>query len=554
MMSEVLTSNLDVWTSALLTKSGAGRGSNGLQEAYGIKKLRELVLELAVRGKLVPQDPNDEPASVLLERIATTKARLIEERATKNQQPLPEIEEDNRPFTLPSGWEWERLGNLFDIQDSRRIPVNSAERASRDGPYPYYGANGQVGSIDDYLFEGERILVAEDGGFFDDPIRGVAYVVNGRFWVNNHAHVLECLCETSAQYWVAYFNRLNWEPLVRGMTRDKLNQAAMIQIVMAVPPLAEQWRIAAKVDELMALCDQLEQQQTLKSETHQTLVETLLGTLTCVASAEEHSEAWTRIASHFDTLLTTEQSIDHLKQAILQLAVMGNLVPQDRTDRRASDTLTSFGVDVGSVAVSPDQQRYPIPGSWVWIRFEGVGDQRLGKMLDSAKNHGELKAYLRNTNVQWMRFDLDDVKEMRIEGDEQSELRLRNGDLLICEGGEPGRCAIWREQLPEMYFQKALHRVRPCPAILPEYLALNLQVDYRSGALAQYWTGATIKHLTGRSLGRYPVPVPPTAEQRRIVAKVDELIAACDVLKARLNEGQSTQIHLADAIVEQAVG
>src|SRR5262249_45102700 len=159
-------------------------------------------------------------------------------------------------------------------------------------------------------------------------IRGVAYVVDGRFWVNNHAHVLQCIGGTSARYWVSYLNRVNWEPLVRGMTRDKLNHAALVQIVMAVPPLAEQQRIAAKVDELMALCNQLGQQSAHCIEAHQNLVQTLLSTLTRAASPQELTEAWTRITTHFDILFTTEHTVDQLKKTILQLAVTGKLVPQ----------------------------------------------------------------------------------------------------------------------------------------------------------------------------------------------------------------------------------
>jgi len=193
-------------------------------------------------------------------------------------------------------------------------------------------------------------------------------------------------------------------------------------------------------------------------------------------------------------------------------------------------------------------------GSWTWIRFAGVGEQRLGKMLDAQKNRGESKACLRNTNVQWIRFELDDVKEMRVEEREASELRLKNGDLLICEGGEPGRCAIWRDEVPEMYFQKALHRVRPCDAILSEYLALNLQVDCGNDVLAGYFTGATIKHLTGRSLSAYPIPIPPLDEQRRIVAKVDELMALVNELESQLAVSRAVAGNLLGATVAELTG
>jgi type I restriction enzyme S subunit len=172
-------------------------------------------------------------------------------------------------------------------------------------------------------------------------------------------------------------------------------------------------------------------------------------------------------------------------------------------------------------------------------------------MLDAAKNKGELKPYLRNTNVQWMRFELNDVKEMRFENREVIELRLTKDDLLICEGGEPGRCAIWDDQVSEMYFQKALHRVRPCKAILSKFLALNLLINSQNNVLTSYFTGATIKHLTGRSLNQYPIPIPPLAEQRRIVAKVDQLMALVDQLETQIENSRTTAAKLMDSLVAE---
>jgi type I restriction enzyme, S subunit len=140
---------------------------------------------------------------------------------------------------------------------------------------------------------------------------------------------------------------------------------------------------------------------------------------------------------------------------------------------------------------------------------------------------------------------------MRVEEREEEELRLKNGDLLICEGGEPGRCAIWRDEVGEMYFQKAIHRVRPCHGVTSEYLALNLQIDCANGVLAGYFTGATIKHLTGRSLAAYPAPIPPLAEQRRIVAKVEQLMALVDALETQLAASRATAANLLSALVAE---
>ena len=174
-------------------------------------------------------------------------------------------------------------------------------------------------------------------------------------------------------------------------------------------------------------------------------------------------------------------------------------------------------------------------------------------MLDTAKNSGKRYPYLRNTNVQWGHIELGDIKEISLEPTELNEFRLVIGDLLICEGGYPGRCAIWSEPDREMYFQKALHRVRPRGGVLAELLAIALESDSKSGNLNKHFTGATIKHFVGQALDRYLIPLPPLAEQSRIVTRVESLRRLCADLRQRLRTNQATQGHLAEALVESPV-
>jgi len=353
----------------------------------------------------------------------------------------------------------------------------------------------------------------------------------------------------------------------RGSAQGVIGKSELGQVEIRHPSLAEQHRIVAKVDELMALCDRLEQEVGAGGTVHAKLVETLLGTLNQSTNAADLAANWQRLAEHFDTLFTTEASIDALKQTILQLAVMGKLVPQDPNDEPASELLKRIAKERAKLEaegkikkskplppVGEDEQPFVAPAGWEWVRFGAIATTRLGKMLDAAKNRGDLKPYLRNSNVQWFQFELDDIKEMRLAPDELDELRLEDGDLLICEGGEPGRCAIWRSATEEMYFQKALHRARPNGGVLAEYLQMILRQDAVSGALGAYFTGATIKHFAGDKLTAYVIPLPPVKEQNRIVAKVDELMALCDRLKADIAESRTLSSKLsatvADAVLE----
>ena len=242
----------------------------------------------------------------------------------------------------------------------------------------------------------------------------------------------------------------------------------------------------------------------------------------------------------FELLATAQGGVDTLRKLVLSLAVQGRLVRPEPAaesvslllDRIREARKTSNPRRSAFVAVpTAEQCRFALPSDWCWVRLDQVANMRLGKMLDKAKNTGTFRPYLRNTNVQWHRFELNDIKDIRLEAHELEEYRLVTGDLLVCEGGEPGRCAIWRGHDREMYFQKALHRIRPLGGVLPEFIQLCLTHDAATGVLASYFTGATIKHFAGQELSRYAIPLPPIAEQHRIVARVEELMKLCDALE-----------------------
>ncbi|MDD2989499.1 MAG: restriction endonuclease subunit S [Zoogloea sp.] len=580
----LVTDHLDLWTTALKRKSTAGRGSSSKVELYGIKKLRELILELAVRGLLVPQDPNDEPASELLKKIAAEKARLVKAGKIKKEKPLPPITEAEKPFEIPPGWIWIRLSVLCELENGDRSKNYPNKSLLVDSGIPFVNAghlqSGRINTSEMTFISEERFNLLSGGKFSDGDILfclrgslGKSAIVEGfsRGAIASSLVIVRLIGESDRFYFHNFFDSpLSYRQIQKydnGTAQPNLSAADLGKFLIPLPPLTEQHRLVAKVDELMALCDQLEQETDASLGAHQTLVETLLSALTSAADHAQFASAWQRIAGHFDTLFTTEESIAQLKQTILQLAVMGKLVPQDPNDEPASELLKKIAAEKAKLVkegkikkekplppIADNEKPYDLPKGWEWVRTYQVAECRLGKMLDRAKNSGAAYPYLRNTNVQWQQFKLDDIKEINLEPYELEEYRLRDGDLLICEGGEPGRCAIWRTERSEMYFQKALHRVRVFGGILPEHIANCLQADALCKRLDQFFTGATIKHFAGQELNRYFFALPPLAEQHRIVGKVDELMALCDQLKSRLSDAQTTQHHLADALVERAIG
>ncbi|HBC1010363.1 TPA: restriction endonuclease subunit S [Escherichia coli] len=571
-----IVDHMETWTSALQTRSTAGRGSSGKIDLYGIKKLRELILELAVRGKLVPQDPNDEPASELLRGMKKQQEDLIKERKIKKPKKLPSIDGTLESISVPQGWE---LCYLNDIGDwGAGATPNRTNSGYYGGDIPWF-KSGELS--EDYITDSEEHITAlalkecslRDNQPGDVLIAMYGATIGKTSILNSRSTTNQAVCACtpfdglSNQYLLIFLkaSKKVFTAMGAGGAQPNISKEKIVATLFALPPLNEQLRIVKKVEQLMSLCDQLEQQSLTSLDAHQQLVETLLGTLTDSQNAEELAENWARISEHFDTLFTTEASVDALKQTILQLAVMGKLVPQDPNDEPASELLKRIAQEKAQLVkegkikkqkplppISDEEKPFEIPTSWEWVRFGTITTSRLGKMLDKAKNKGTPKKYIRNVNVQWDNIFLDDINEMKFEDNELSEFILRNGDLLVCEGGEPGRCAIWNKP-GEFYFQKALHRVRTFCNIPAKILAIHLKNDSSNGRLENLFTGVTIKHLPGDKLQQYVIPLMPLNEQNNIIAKLNLLLDICDSLSNKIKTAQQTQLHLADALTDAAI-
>ncbi|EPP5373113.1 restriction endonuclease subunit S [Vibrio cholerae] len=570
-VENLITEHIDIWTSAVKTKSTSGRGSSKKLELYGIKKLRKLILELAVHGKLVPQDPNDEPADILVQRIMAKKKELLVDGTFKNTKKSKVHDAIISAEELPLGWVAADFGDITFNLDAQRIPLSVSERKGRQGIYDYYGASGVIDSIDAYLFDKPLLLIGEDGANLVNRSTPIAFMARGKYWVNNHAHVIDGISEDFLIYLSLYINSISLIPYITGMAQPKMNQAKMNSILVLLPPEKEQHRIVAKVDELMALCDQLEQQTEASIKGHQVLVTTLLDTLTNSADADELMQNWARISEHFDTLFTTEESIDQLKQTILQLAVMGKLVPQNPDDEPAAELLKRIAEEKAQLVkekkikkqkalppISEDEKPFELPSGWVWTHMDELfyvsgGLQKTPKRTP-VSNHFP---YLAVANVQRGRLELDELKRFEVTPEELEQYKLLAGDLMVVEGNgsenEIGRCAIWSEDVPDCLHQNHLIRCRPLiPAL--SFWVLNV-LNSPLGINTMKSLAVTSSGLYNLSVGKIRgifLPMPPLNEQKRIVSKVKELTSICDQLKAHLNESQVTQLHLTDIIVEQA--
>lgn len=242
--------------------------------------LRKSILTLAVQGKLVPQDPNDEPALALLDQIAAHKAALAQAGKLRGPTTVKPIADDEAEFELPPNWAWVRFGEIMVNRDGERIPVSKEERETKAKTYDYYGASGVIDKIDGYLFDKPLLLIGEDGANLINRSTPIAFIARGKYWVNNHAHVLDGISENFLQFIELHINAINLEKYVTGSAQPKMNQAKMNSIPIALPPLAEQRRIVAKVEQLMALVDALEKQLAASRATAANLLTALVAELT----------------------------------------------------------------------------------------------------------------------------------------------------------------------------------------------------------------------------------------------------------------------------------
>ncbi|RDU78396.1 restriction endonuclease [Aeromonas veronii] len=572
-IENLITDHLDLWTAAVRPKSSAGRGSNSKLELTGIKKLRELILELAVRGKLVPQDPSDEPASVLLERIAAEKARLVKEGKIKKPKALPEIGEEEKPFELPDGWVWSMLAEIAEINprnesddtvDASFVPMSLISTAY-NGQHEFEARKwGEIKKGFTHFANGD-IGIAKITPCFENSKAAIFRgLINGIGAGTTELHI----ARPYTDYVSAFFILLNIKSPIylkkgeAGMTgtagQKRLAKDFFSFYPLPIPPFAEQHRIVAKVDELMALCDQLEQRSESQLAAHQTLVEALLATLTDSTDADELAQNWARLSTHFDTLFTTEASIDALKQTILQLAVMGKLVPQDPSDEPAAALLERIAAEKAQLikekkikkekplpAISEDEVPFALPQGWEWCRLPDLGELARGKSKHRPRN--DPKLYVNGTIPLVQTGDvaradglIESYTAMYNEiGLAQSQLWPK-GTLCITIAANIADTGILGF---DACFPDSVVGYTPYESSLP-VVYFDFFIRTAKENLERFAPSTAQKNINLEILSNILVPCPPTQEFIRIVSRVNDLFAICDQLKARLQTSQQTQLAL----------
>ena len=501
------------------------------------QQLKNSILQMAVQGKLVPQDPGDEPASVLLQRIKAEKQELIKAGKIKKDKKSSEIFRgaahnlpyafceqigkeirdisDEIPFEIPDSWEWCRIGSVFTLQAGKNISANQIAENVEEGLYPCFGGNGVRGYVPLFNREGYYPIIGRQGA-----LCGNINLANGQFYATEHAVCVETFANTNV-LWCCYFlTALNLNQYATATAQPGLAVANINEVLIPLPPLSEQHRIVAKIEELLP-----------------------------------YIERYGKAGEHLTALNTTFP--EALKKSILQEAVQGKLVPQNPDDEPASVLLERIRAEKqalikagkirkdkhesaiitrdkipyeiidGKERCIADEVPFEIPESWCWCRLGTIFQHNTGKALNSSNHQGTMMQYITTSNLYWDRFELDKLKEMLFTDSEVEKCTVTKGDLLVCEGGDIGRAAIWNYDYP-MRIQNHIHRLRSYAPVEVYFFYYVFYLYKRAGLIGG--KGIGIQGLSSNAIDKLLIPLPPLAEQKKIVAKIEELMQYCDKL------------------------
>lgn len=357
-----------------------------------------------------------------------------------------------------------------------------------------------------------------------------------------------------------------------GTTFKEVSGAIVSKIVLPLPPLNEQLKIVEMTDDLMSLCDQLEQQSLSSLDAHQQLVETLLATLTASQNAEELAGNWVRISQHFDTLFTTEASIDALKQTILQLAVMGKLVPQDPNDEPASELLKRIEQEKAQLVkegkikkqkplppISDDEKPFELPQGWEWCKFGLLSEFING---DRGSNYPNKNEYV-DSGVPWINTGhIEKDGTLSVESmnyitqkkfDELRGGKIKKGDLVYCLRGATFGKTAFVTPYKIGAIASSLMIIRPFIIQAGTFFYNYLTSPFGKSQIFRFDNGSAQPNLSANSVMLYAFPCPPLEEQSRICNEVQRLFEICESLKSNILSAQQTQFHLADALTDAAI-
>ncbi len=473
--------------------------------------LKRDILYHAIQGNLVPQDSSEGTGqSLIIENIRKRKnySLDIQKRIGKGCKP---IQESELIFDIPDSWAWERFGNLVINYDSQRRPITKSDRKTTKGLYDYYGATGAIDRVDEYIFDGEFLMIGEDGGnFFVD--RDNSFIVRGTFWANNHVHVVQpivCNIEYLKICLDAY--DLPNLGLINGIAVPKLNQDNLNSILVPVPPLAEQKRIVAKIEELLPLIDRYE-------------------------------KAWSRLEDF------NKRFPGDMQKSLLQMAIQGKLVDQRPEEGTGEELYRQIQAEkqalikTGKIKkekplpeIAEGEIPFEIPVSWKWVRFGELFALSNGTASRGTPG-GQKYPVLRLADISSTQISVDNIREIALSEKEFNSHRLKTNDLVFI------RVNGSRERVATAYHYSATNTISYCDhlfcghrlseSVFSEFVMIMFNCEAtRLQLRPEIKTTAGQNTISQTSMVKILLPLPPLAEQKRIVARLEELLPLCERLK-----------------------
>ena len=458
------------------------------------KKLRQKILDLAIHGKLVPQDPNDEPASVLLERIKAEKERLIKEgkikRSKKSAKTSDTPHYEQVPFDVPDNWVWTTLEETLELVSGQDFPPEKYNVNIAGIPYIIGASNIENEQLvinrwtefpSVYSHLNDLLVVCKGAGVGKMAINNIGTVHIARqiqavrSYTNcTNIRYIKNVVKNDIESIVSKANGL-----IPGLKRELL-----LSLQIPLPPLAEQQRIVTEIDKWFAIIDQIERDK-----------------------------------------VDLQATIKQVKSKILDLAIHGKLVPQDPNDEPAIELLKRINPDFTPC----DNGHYPI--GWIKTILGELFSHNTGKALNSSNKEGIFKDYLTTSNVYWNKFDFTVIKQMPFKESELDKCTVTKGDLLVCEGGDIGRSAIWNFDY-DICIQNHIHRLRPKIDLCVPFYYYTFAYLKENNLIGG--KGIGLLGLSSNALHKIELPLPPLAEQQRIVQKIEALFSVLDNIQNAL--------------------
>jgi type I restriction enzyme S subunit len=545
----------------------------------GIARLRELILTLAMQGKLVEQDPKDPPASELLKEIEADKRRQVKAGKIKKPKSLPAIDQSDASYVLPENWTWTRLGTIGNIFNGNSI--NAREKETK-----YAGANGLP------------YIATKDVGYGLDALdyKNGIYIPESeeKFKIAHQGAVLICAEGGSAgkkcgitEQDICFGNKLFANELFGGIPskfilylylspvfRDSFNAAMtgiiggvsiakFLELPVPLPPLKEQHRIVARIDQLMARCDELEKLRKAREEkrlaVHAAAIKQLLDA--------PDGTAWGFIEQHFGELHTVKENVAELRKAILQLAVMGRLVPQDPNDPPASVLLKEIKKERASredaktrrkgkelPPIKPEEVPYELPQGWEWVRVWDIAQLITSGSRDWAKYYsdsGAIFVTMGNLSRGNYQLRMDTIRYVSPPTDgEGSRTKLEEKDLLISITGDVGNLGLIPANFGEAYINQHTCLLRFMPSCRNRYFPELMRSPLAKEQFDAPQRGIKNSFRLG-DVGEMIIPLPPLPEQHHIVARIDQLMSLCDTLDQQIDAATGKQTELLNAVMAE---